>query len=91
MANRNFGIIIGGIFLFCSILSFFLTVDYEIDMVTMQVNLKCNFIMLIISLVFFVFFLMYAFLLSTTSNRDWNVLSLEEYKATKYGPFKDRF
>ena len=47
--------------------------------------------MLIISLVFFVFFLMYAFLLSTTSNRDWNVLSLEEYKATKYGPFKDRF
>ena len=91
MANRNFGIIIGGIFLLCSILSFVSTLDYQIDTVEMDITLKCNIIMLIISVVFFMFFLMYAFLLSTTSNRDWNILSLEEYKETKYGPFKDRF
>lgn len=47
--------------------------------------------MLIISVIFFMFFLIYAFLLSTTKNKDWNILSLEEYKEIKYGPFKDRF
>jgi hypothetical protein len=47
--------------------------------------------MLLVSMVFMVLFLVFAFLLVSLKDNDYILPGLDDYKKIKYGPFKDRY
>jgi hypothetical protein len=47
--------------------------------------------MLLVSIVFMVLFLVFAFLLVSLKDNDYKIIGIDDYKKIKYGPFKDRF
>ena len=89
MVNKRIGIIIGGIFLLCSFLFFIIGCTYRLDISKLQMHVTFNVIMLLISMVFMVLFLLFAFLLVSLKDNDY-MIQLDNHKI-KYGPFKDRY
>ena len=91
MVNKRIGIIIGGIFLLCSFLFFIIGCTYRLDISKLQMHVTFNVIMLLVSMVFMVLFLVFAFLLVSLKDNDYILPGLDDYKKIKYGPFKDRY
>jgi hypothetical protein len=89
MVNKRIGIIIGGIFLLCSFLFFIIGCTYRLDISKLQMHVTFNVIMLLISMVFMVLFLVFAFLLVSLKDNDY-MIQFDNHKI-KYGPFKDRY